>query len=241
MKRVLIALLTATCILLASCNKEGGQGTANKFEYVDMGPAGKWATFNVGATSEGDGGKLYAWGETQTKSYYEWLTYKWMQTGREDWKYITKYCFADGKVNAIWYDDAMKFIGDGRTVLDPADDPATMLWGTKWRTPTPEDWEALLDESDYRWTWTDSYQGCAGMMVESITGSTAGNRIFLPAAGSFQKEVHYEEGTRGDYWSRSLDDANVQLAKAVSFRKGSAGLGSLARYRGHSIRAVRMD
>ena len=47
-------------------------GTYNDHEWVDLGlPSGlKWATCNVGASTPGDYGNYYAWGETSTKSNY---------------------------------------------------------------------------------------------------------------------------------------------------------------------------
>lgn len=50
------------------------KGTANGHEYVDLGlPSGlKWATCNVGATSPEDFGDYFAWGDTKTKSNYNW-------------------------------------------------------------------------------------------------------------------------------------------------------------------------
>ena len=42
----------------------------NGYGYVDLGLSVKWATCNVGASSPGDCGNYYAWGETSTKSSY---------------------------------------------------------------------------------------------------------------------------------------------------------------------------
>ena len=53
------------------------QGRINGHNYVDMGlPSGlKWATCNIGASNPEDYGNYYAWGEIQTKSEYNSLTY----------------------------------------------------------------------------------------------------------------------------------------------------------------------
>ncbi len=60
-------------------------------EYVDLGlPSGtKWATCNVGASSPEDYGDYYAWGETETKSSYNWSMYKWCKGSSTT---MTKYC-----------------------------------------------------------------------------------------------------------------------------------------------------
>lgn len=77
-----------------------------KPEYVDLGLSVKWATFNVGATSPEDYGDYFAWGETEPKETYSWATYKWGTSSN-----LTKYNTTDGK-----------------TILEPADDAATVNW-----------------------------------------------------------------------------------------------------------------
>ena len=47
-------------------------GTINGHGYVDLGLSVKWATCNVGASSPSSYGGYYAWGETSTKSRYDW-------------------------------------------------------------------------------------------------------------------------------------------------------------------------
>ena len=45
--------------------------TINGHEYVDLGLSVRWATCNVGASKPEDYGDYYAWGETKTKSSYD--------------------------------------------------------------------------------------------------------------------------------------------------------------------------
>ena len=47
-------------------------GTLNGYDWVDLGLSVKWATKNVGASSPSDNGGYFAWGETRTKSSYDW-------------------------------------------------------------------------------------------------------------------------------------------------------------------------
>ena len=49
------------------------------FEAVDLSlpSATKWASCNLGASKPEEYGDYYAWGETETKSEYNWATYKW--------------------------------------------------------------------------------------------------------------------------------------------------------------------
>ena len=98
----------------------------NFSSYVDMGNGLKFAEVNIGGDSPTDAGDKFAWGETTTKSTYSWENYFWGAGGSA----LTKYTASDGK-----------------TVLDPEDDPATVICGEDWRTPTLEEWTALLENT----------------------------------------------------------------------------------------------
>ena len=100
-------------------------------EWVDLGlPSGlKWATCNVGASTPGDYGNYYAWGETRPKSEY-----------RED------NCSSYGK---IWSD-----IGG-----DSSRDAATANWGGSWRMPTNSELEELKNNCTWTWTTQNGHKG----------------------------------------------------------------------------------
>lgn len=155
----------------------------NGHEYVDLGlPSGLlWATCNVGASSPQDYGNYYAWGETTTKSTYNWSTYKWCNGSEYS---LTKY-------NTDW---SYGYV-DNRTTLEPADDVARAKWGGRWRMPT------MTEKNELRlnctWTWT-TQNGVKGMKVKGPNGKS----IFLPAAGYYSGSSH-ETGSNY-YWSSSL-------------------------------------
>ena len=52
----------------------------NGHEYVEMGDGLKWATCNVGASSPGEYGDYFAWGETEPKSSYSSESYDYNRT-----------------------------------------------------------------------------------------------------------------------------------------------------------------
>ena len=186
----------------------GGGTTPSTMEYVDLGlPSGlKWAKCNLGASKPSDYGDYYAWGETAPKADYTWATYKWMQAGQSDWKYITKYTFADGKTGGIWYDSDGNFIGDNLTTLRPADDAATQQLGSPWRMPTVDEITELLDKCTWTWTTQDGVNGC------QVDGPN-GNSIFLPATGFVNDTALINKGDEGYYWSSSLST----LSRDASF------------------------
>lgn len=216
----------------------GGGTTPSPVEYVDLGlPSGlKWAKCNLGASKPSESGDYYAWGETAPKAKYNLTTYKWMQAGQSEWKYITKYTFADGETGAIWYDSSGNFIGDNKTVLDAADDAATAKLGSPWRMPTEVDIQELRDNC----TWTRTTQdGVNGYQVDGPNG----NAIFLPAAGYYKGTMRYER-SKGYYWSSSLDTdlsffARSYYACGLHFESGGYfGYNSFREY-GYSVRPVR--
>lgn len=161
-------------------------------------------------------GDYYAWGETEPKTEYTWATYKWMQTGYSDKNHITKYTFADGQTEGIWYTLDGTFIGDGKTTLEAADDAATQKLGSPWRMPTLDEIKELLDNC--AWTWT-TQDGEKGMEVKGLNGNT----IFLPAAGYRGGSRLYDAGGCGGYWSGSLDAAYSYYARSLYFASGVLG------------------
>ena len=211
----------------------GGGTTPSTMEYVNLGlPSGlKWAKCNLGASKPSDYGDYYAWGETAPKADYTWATYKWMQAGQSESKYITKYTIADGATGAIWYDSSGNFIGDNKTVLDAADDAAIANLGSPWRMPTVDEIRELRDNCT--WTWT-TQDGVNGYQVDGPNG----NAIFLPAAGCRQNSGLSEAGTEGYYWSLSTDDSvcahMVELASSYV-----AVWNNFYRFLGFSVRPVR--
>ena len=211
----------------------GGGTTPSPVEYVDLGlPSGlKWAKCNLGASKPSDYGDYYAWGETAPKAEYTWATYKWMQAGQSESKYITKYTFADGQTGGIWYDSSGNFIGDNLTTLRPADDAATQQLGSPWRMPTVDEIQELKENCTWLWTTQD---GVNGHQVDGPNG----NAIFLPAAGSRDGSVLKYAGSAGSYLSSSLDTDSYR-DRALDFWGTSVKVGLTRRDIGITVRPVR--
>ena len=212
----------------------GGGTTPSPVEYVDLGlPSGlKWAKCNLGASKPSDYGDYYAWGETAPKAEYNWSNYKWMQAGKSDQKHITKYTYADGRTEGIWYGSSGNFIGDNITTLIAADDAATANLGSPWRMPTMVEIRELIHNCT--WTWT-TQDGVNGYQVDGPNG----NAIFLPAAGHRNGSVLKDAGSVGLYWSSSLDTDHSGYAQYLEFDSGACQEPDDYRLRGFSVRPVR--
>ena len=204
-------------------------------EYVDLGLSVKWAKCNLGASKPTDYGDYFAWGETEPKTNYSWATYKWMQAGQSNELYITKYTFADGKTEGIWYDAGGNFIGDNKTTLDAADDVATANLGSPWYMPTGDEIQELIDNCT--WTWT-TQDGVKGYEVKSKKN---GNTIFLPATGCRNGSEFFNAGSWGCYWSSSLRSAyrSSAYARDLEFDSDGCDYTDPERYIGLSVRPVR--
>lgn len=196
---------------------ENGNVLINGHEAVDLGLSVKWATCNVGSYTPEGCGEYYAWGETETKSDYSWETYKWCEGTIET---FTKYCTDDGYGKV-----------DNRTVLTSSDDVATVKWGKKWRIPTKEEIEELIDEC----TWTMTTQnGMNGYLVVGPSGKS----IFLPAAGGRLSTSLYGRGSSGYYWSATLNEDGSRNAYYLGFGDGYYYRNNSYRSDGFTVRSV---
>lgn len=212
----------AVCVVTV---KDETHGSDDDHEWVDLGLTSGtlWAATNIGADKPEDYGSYFAWGETETKSGYNWGNYKWAMGS---WNSITKYCTS-----------AEYGIIDNKTTLDPEDDAATVNWGGSWRIPSRKEWEELSKECS--WTWT-SYNGHYGFRV---TGSNQ-KAIFLPAAGKKlgPSGTNLIVGEAGMYWANSLNpEVNEDAYSGLFWKDGfSDYYVDYGRCEGLSIRPVRI-
>ena len=186
-------------------------------EPVDLGLSVKWATMNVGASSPEYYGDYFAWGETSTKSTYNW-SYKWCNSSSST---LTKYNTSSsyGTIDNI-------------TQLDLSDDAARANWGGSWRMPTDAEMTELREQCT--WTWTTQN----GINGYKVTSKSNGNSIFLPAAGCRDDSSLSNAGSYGYYWSSSLRTDYPYYARGVYFYSSYVGRYSNFRIHGLSVRPV---
>ncbi len=221
--------MLAALPLVASCGDDDDDPVvkketvdANGHEYVDLGlPSGLlWATMNIGAAAPENSGYYFAWGETKTKSKYNWYTYEHCEGDQHS---LTKYNeYADyGTV-------------DNKAVLELSDDAAHVVWGGDWRMPTIGEWQELLDNCMIE--WVEDYKG-NGVSGRLVTSSANGNTLFLPAAGYRSDSEYKGVGILG-YYSSSSVGLGHGGADNMYFESSRMLDMSVYRYVGQSVRAV---
>lgn len=208
------AQLYATCKVTVT----GGSSDPDE-EVVDLGlPSGlKWRGWNVGASKPEEYGNYYAWAETSPKSNYSSSNYKYPATN-----------LGDGMIVYAKY-DSTPIHGDGKTVLEPEDDAASVNLGNGWRTPTFNEFKELRENCTWAWT---TRNGVNGMLVTGPNGKS----IFLPGGGWYTKTTLTGKTTYGSYWTAT---GSGDIAHAVDFANGYVDKAVLARSDGRSVRPVK--
>lgn len=202
-KAVAAIMLTAAVVCMAGCKKNNypAHGSINGHEYVNLGlPSGTlWATCNVGADKSEDSGDYFAWGETQSKTTYDWSTYIY---SKGDYNQLTKYCSQS--------DFGFNGFTDNLKTLQPGDDAATANWGEGWRTPTHKEWSELLVRCTPAKTTINGVEGC-------LFTARNGNSIFLPTTNRLWDGDSRYSGDEGSYWSSTLNTSTPDCVKGFRF------------------------
>ena len=215
-----VAIGDVTALISGLLSGEWPSMETDDHEWVDLGlPSGTlWATCNVGANTPEEFGDYFAWGETTPRDFYDW------SAGSSTT--MTKYCTS----SSYGYEG----FTDGKTELDLEDDAAYVNWGKKWRMPTYEQHTELYTQCT--WTWT-TQNGVKGYLVTGPNGNT----MFVPAAGYHSERAHYSAGTEGRYWLSTLYSDRADHSYCLYFNSGSVSWDDSRRYRGFSVRAVRVS
>jgi hypothetical protein len=165
-------------------------GSHNGHDYVDLGlPSGTmWSTCNLGGVNPEDLGDYYAWGEVETKTLYDWSTYRWCNGSETT---LTKYC------NNSEY--GYEGYTDNLTTLLPEDDAVSVHWGGKWRMPTSAEQNEIIANCNHAWI---SINNVGGVLY---TSRINGNSIFIPGSGNYGSNVG-NVGDRFYSWSNTIGD-----------------------------------
>jgi len=138
-----------------------------------------WADKNIGATTPYEDGLYFSWGNITG------------HTGDDGYDFGTSndgpYASTDGAALT------------GNIPTNGTYDAARHNMGAPWRMPTVGEFQELAANCDSEWTDED---GVAG---RRFTSRINDNSIFFPASGFRSGTGLYGRGTRGDYWSASLN------------------------------------
>lgn len=182
--------------------------TVDYTHAIDLGLSVCWADMNLGAESEDELGNYYAWGEIQTKDTFVLDTYQ---------HFDSVYIYIGTEIQATNYDAAL------------------MNWGGKWRMPTSDEVQELIDECEWQWEWGTSFS-TFGYRVKGPNG----NSIYLPAAGGYYKDSDpytlWSINDFGYYWSGSLVSKGLATFMRFNHNKASVEINDV--YKGLSIRPV---
>lgn len=206
---------------------------ANGHDYVDMGPAGIWATCNVGTNNPLEGGLYFMWGETQgyTKDYvlehpknfyptnYKFNGDKASGTSEQNMK-LTKYVPNYAPSKYAYEGDC-----DNLTELELEDDAAHINMGGSWRMPSANDFSKL-------------WRFCNTEYTKSYKGSGVGGRIFRLKSDPTKElfiigqcgwnsnwgtapKFSGEWGQWGHVWTRSLSAINSSYNEPTNAMVGA--------------------
>ena len=219
MKRI-IFLLLALLVAIQGGEVFARQLRINGHRFVDLQlPSGLlWAETNIGAVSAADAGGYFAWGESRIKGNYSWSAYS-HGMGEDR---LTKYKSSDG-----------------REVLDFSDDAARTIWGKGCRMPTLAEFAELRDSCNCIWQWT-ARRTSDGTSIYGyqVTSRRNGKSIFLPAAGCRDGGSMDFYGSRGYYWSASLNVIYNFYAHFLCLERDAFFTSYDYRYYGLTIRPV---
>ena len=180
---------------------------------LDLPSGTKWACCNVDTDhpenqSPTNYGGYYAWGETETKTTYDWSTYT--------------HC--DGS-SSTCHDL-------GSDIAGTEYDVAHVKWGGSWVMPSYDQQAELRENCTFEWTSENGVNG--GKFTSKVNSAS----IFLPAAGYRSNSDLYDAGSRGNFWSSTRYPSYTYYAYNLYFNSGGARESYYYRLRGRSVRPV---
>lgn len=225
----------------------GGCPDGNHPHAIDLGlPSGTlWSCMNLGASIPVEYGIAFSWGQTSyvEKNSSTWENYEFMiESYANEWG-INKYQKADDLTDGSWYSEGGVFIGDNKTTLDLADDAARKNWGGKWRIPTKNECEELVNYTKLVSTENYNETGAHGDILykKKSNGKYTlwDTHLFIvndesewyPAAPYYWRNWH---------WTSTLgsDTRKAYTMSSASGRSVGMGISEATRIEKHQIRPV---
>ena len=200
-------------------------------DYVEIGGL-KWATMNIGATGVTDYGLYFQWGDTQGYTIEE--------TGNgEGYKYFgwNTYIYGDGTPSLANTGLSKYNETDTKTVMELSDDAVNNAWGGKWRMPTNDEYQTLVDSTTV--VWTNDYEGSGIRGAIYTSKEDSSKKLFFPAGAA---QYDYADDNDCHYWSNTIFTTYHEYKEAyymyVNKTAGTSVVSSCYRYWGGCMRGV---
>ncbi len=155
---------------------------------VDLGLSVKWATYNLGTTSETEPGSYFSWASTTAGTDFSLNQYQWYDASTQT------------------------FNVPSTNISDTDNDAAVKLWGGTWRMPTEEEVYDLVKKCT--WTKTDNGFKIKGTNGNEIFLPFTG--FYLGTSLTSDTKCYYWTGSYNnlpihadDYWSYYLTNSSA--------------------------------
>ena len=195
---------------------------------VDMGlPSGTmWAYTNLGAATPDQDGQRFAWAETTAKDSYSLENY-------------------------IYYDknslELTKYVDDQITEMLPEDDPASVIFGEDWKTPSKVQVNELFDNCHVLYSVVS---GKEGFVFVPKNEDYSDRRLFMPFSltsetlknNNYSQNIPYSK--YGFFWTSTMSavDAFEAYSLCINMDESSTylykGTGTTRRVYGLCVRPV---
>lgn len=192
--------------------------------YIDLDlPSGLlWATCNVGAKDETEGGLFFQWGDTEGydanegKAHSSWDNYK----------------YGTGLNELVKYDDV-----DKKNILEVKDDAVAVNVGLGWRMPTKDECEELCKNTVVEAVTDFNGSGINGMKFTSKENSD--RYIFIPATGYLTNGNLNGEGKSTYLWASTVYKYGYAFAGVIAYSDFESGVDDKTRCSAIPVRGVR--
>ena len=183
-------------------------------EFVNLGLPSRtlWATCNVGATSPEQAGLYFTWGETTG------YTAEQVKNGEHSFSELSYKSSHTASINAH---------------LNIRQDAARSYMGGKWRIPTYDEFQELIDNCDG--VWTENYNG-TGVTGYIFISKINGNSVFFPVAGICIDLSVKHVGSYVGYWSDFY--ASQEYAWFMNLMECGADIAICCRRHGLLVRGI---
>lgn len=173
--------------------------------YVDLGLSVKWATCNLGASKPEEEGYFVAWGNTEIKQSFN---------GSD--------CCTQGMTRSELVNNG---VINSKGQLTPQNDISTIILGKRWRTPTLDEFNELIQNCKWNLVSDSLYK---------VIGPN-GNYILLPL--NRYKRGNECSGDSGFYWTSSIGEIEKE-SYGFYMHKGPHCDSGIERSDGQGIRPV---